>query len=155
MADSVLTSGCSFISQQIWIQIFIALAILGTCIMIEKLSPGNQSVDRHISRWHTFNFGYVSCLVLTGWYRWRSGQMWPRFWCRLFASLWWRCTRAFAPPRCLGILCCAVLAREAAVRLIFSNRSQVYFHRSLHIIMPRKLNSPLLLVSDFGTRFRY
>jgi len=44
IADSVLTSGCSFISQQIWIRIFITLVILGICITIEELSTGKRSM---------------------------------------------------------------------------------------------------------------
>ena len=48
-ADSVLTSGCSFISQQICIDIFITFAIFGICIKIEKLSTGKKSMYIHIS----------------------------------------------------------------------------------------------------------
>ena len=36
--DSVLTSGCSFISQHFWIKICTVLAILGRCIKVEKFS---------------------------------------------------------------------------------------------------------------------
>jgi len=112
-ADSVLTSGCAFISQQIWIEIFIALAILGICIKIETLSVGKRSMCTYISGWHTFNFWILSSIIVTGWHRWHSGRMWHRF--------WWRCTSCFAPPACLWILCCAILAKNAVVRMIFMN----------------------------------
>jgi len=95
----------------------------------------------------------VRCLIVTGWNRWRFGWLWRRFWRWLSESFWCRCTRAFASPACLGILCCAILARKAAVCLIFPKHSRVSFHRSLHIFMPRKLNSLLLPFSDFCLRF--
>jgi len=110
-ADSVLTSGCSCICQQIWIKIFIALAILGRCIKIEIFSARKRSVYIHISGWHTIEFRGINCLSITGWHRWRSGQMWHCVWCRLSELLWWRCTHALAPPAYLGILCCDILAR--------------------------------------------
>jgi len=66
--------------------------------------------------------------------------------------LWWRCTHAFASPACLGIWCYAILAWKAAVSLIFPQHRQVSSHRSLDIVMPRKLNTPLLLFSDFHPR---
>jgi len=49
--------------------------------------------------------------------------------------------------------CGAILARNAAVRLIFANHCRVSFDRSLHIVVPGKLDTPLLLFSDFGARF--
>ena len=109
--------------------------------MIEELSAGKMSMDIHISGWHTFDFGFMSCLIITGWHRWCFGRMWSQFWCRLSESLWWMCTCAFVPPACLGILCCAILATTAAVSLIFLKHRRVSLHRSLHIVMPRKLNS--------------
>jgi len=122
-ADSVLTSGWSFISQQIWIKIIITLAILGIWIKIWKLSTGKGGMYIHISGWHTFDFGYVSCLIFPRWNKWCFGWMWRWFWCRLSELLWWRCTRAFASPGCLGILHCAMLARKAAVRQIVPKHS--------------------------------
>ena len=77
----------------------------------------------------------------------------PQFWCQLRESLCWGCTRVIAPPACLGILRCGILARDAAVSFIFSKHSWVTFHCSLDIEFPRKLNSPQLIFSDFGTRF--
>jgi len=106
-ADSVLTSGCSFIGQQIWNEIFIALAILGICIKIEKWSIGKRSMYIHISRWHTFDFRILSWLISPRWHTWHSG--WRS--CRS----WRRCTHSFTPTLCLQILLCAILARKAAV----------------------------------------
>ena len=128
-ADCVLTSGYPFISQHIWIKIFITLAISGICISIEKLSTWMRSVYIHISRW------------IQGW-----------VWCRLSGSVWWRCTRAFASPAWPRILRSGILATKAAFHLIFPKHSQESFHRSLPIVMARMLNSPLLLFSDFGPR---
>ena len=152
-ADSVLTSGCSFISQQIWIKLFVMLVILGKHIKIEKSSNGKRSMYIHISGWHTFDFGSVTCLIVTWWNCWRLGWMWHWFWCQLSESLWWRCTCAFASPSCLGILCCAIMTREAAVYMIFPKHSRVSSHRSFPIYTVWKHNSTLLLFWDFGRRF--
>jgi len=65
------------------------------------------------------------------------------------------CSSAAAPMplRLLSLwvnLCCAILARKAAVHQIFKNHSWVSFYHSVHHSMPRKHNSPLLLFSDFA-----
>jgi len=151
-ADSVLTSGCSFISQQIWITIFMELAIHGISIKIATLSTRKRSMDIHIPGWHTIGFRDRSCLIFNGWHRWCCGWMWHRFWGRVSETLQGRCTCALVPPAWLAIVCYAIVPTEEAVRLISSERFQVSVHRSIHIFMPRKPNSPLLLISDFGTR---
>jgi len=107
----------------------------------------------HLSGWHTFNFWTVSSLIVTRWNRWHSRRTWLRFECWLSESVWWRCTCAFVPPACLQILYCAILARKEAVHVIFMKHSRVSYHRSLHIFIPRKTNSPVRLFSDFGARF--
>jgi len=147
-ADSALTRGCSFISQEIWNKIFIALAILRKCIMIEQLEVGMWSPYIHISGWHTIHFGYFSSLIVTGWrwwHRWHDGRRECRF--------GWRCTCAFAPHSCPWILCWATVSRNAAVREMIMNHSRVSFYRSLHLVMLWSHNTRLLLFSDFGARF--
>jgi hypothetical protein len=47
----------------------------------------------------------------------------------------------------------AIMSRKAAVRLIFAIHCQVSFDRSLHLVMPGILHTPLLLFSDFGASF--
>jgi len=136
-----------------WIEIFIVLVILGIHIKIEKLSTGKRSMHIRISGWCTFEFGCVRSLFVTGWHRWRSGRMWCQFCCWLSMLLWCRCSRAFAPPACLGIRCCAMFGKKAAILLIYPKHSRVSFHCSLHIFLPRKLNFPLLLFSDSSPRF--
>src|SRR5882757_3457903 len=113
--------------------------------MIEKLSVWKWSMHIHTPGWHTFYFITFVSLSVTWWCRWRSGRR-----CRRF---WRRCGGSFAPPAGLRILCCTILAWKAAGRMIFVNHCRVSFHRSLHLLMPRKLNSSLLLFSDFGARF--
>ena len=103
-ADSVLTSGCSFISPQIWNDIFIVLAILSTCIMIEQLGAGKKSRFIYISSRQMCDLGTLSAMIVTGWGRWRF------FWYWLFVSDLRRCTCSFAPPACPWIFCCAILA---------------------------------------------
>jgi len=149
MADSVLTSGCSLIREQIWNEFCISLVILGKYIQIDTLSAGKSSMYIHISGWHTVDLGSVSSIIATGR---RSGWQSRCFWCRLSELVWCRCTCAYALPACLWILCCTIWARKAAVHLIFMNHSRVSFNRSLHISMPKKLKSPLLLFPDFSLR---
>ena len=109
-----------------------------------KIKCWKRSMYIHISGWHTVDFGTSSSLITTRWSRGRSG--WRH---RLF---WWRCTPTFEPLACLRIICFTILARKAAVNLIFLNHCQVSFYRSLYLFMPRKLNSVLLLFSEFGAR---
>jgi len=147
-AHSVLTSGCFMIRQQIWNEILIALAILGKCTMIEQLSVGMRSMYRRISGWHTGDYESFSSLIVTGrcrWHRWRWG--WRLCW---FGR---RCIDAFAPPVCLRILCCDILAMKPAVRKIFKNHSRVSFYRSLHHLVIWKHRTPLVLFLDIGASF--
>jgi len=109
-----------------------------------KLSVGNRSMYIHISGWHTVDFGTLSCLIFTRWHRWHSRQRWHR--------LSWRWPCSVATPACLRILCCAIFARKAAVHLIFMNHSRVSFYCSLHLSMPRKLNSLRFFFLAFGVR---
>ena len=133
------------ISQQIWNKISIALAILGTCIMIEKFSVGKWSMYIHLSGWHTFDFSASTSLAVSRWHGWCSG---PRWHCFL-----WRCTHAFVPPASLRMYFCAVLARKAAIHSIFTNHCWVSFYRCLHDFMLRILNFLRLVFWHFGVRF--
>jgi len=144
-ADTVLTCGWTFISQQIWNEIFIAHAILGILIKIEYSSTGKWSMYIHISGRHTFCFGEMSSPTVIRCCTWQSGPHW-----RWLLS---RCTCAFVPPASLWILCCDILARKTAVGLIFLNNCWVSFHHSLHLVMPGKPNTPIHLFSNFGARF--
>jgi len=152
-ADNVVTSGCSFISQQIRNKIFIMLAILSMCIKIEKLSVGKRSMYIHISGWHIIHLATLSSLIVTGWHRWRSRRRWHPFSCWMSALVRWRCMRSFATAVCQRILWCAIVGRKAAVHSIFKNHSQVSFYCSLHLSVPRKLNAELPVYLDFSARF--
>ena len=96
----------------------------------------------HKCGWHTFCFGALSPHTVIRWHRWRSGPRW--------GQSWWRCTRAIMPPATLWSLCCAILARKTPVRLIFPNHGRVFCYRSLHLVMPRKHNTPHRLLSNFS-----
>jgi len=121
------------------------LAILGIYIKIEKLSVVKRNIYLHISGWHTFDFRTLSSFIGDSWRRQHSRQRWRQ--------VWWRWTRFFAPPACLMIPRCAMLARKAAVCLILMNHWRVMIHRSLHLSMPRTLKFPVCLFSDFSMRF--
>jgi len=101
----------------------------------------------HISGWHTIHGRMFSSIIIARWHRWHSGRR-----CHL---VWWRCTRFLPPQACLQIHCYAVSARKEAIHLIFTNHCWVSFHSCLQLSVPRKLNSSLLLFSDFGTRYLY
>ena len=119
--------------------------------MIEKWSVGTRRMYIHTEGWHTFHFITIMSVSVTWWRTWCSGWRRRSGWrcCRFL----WRCGGSFAPPACLRILCCAILPWKAAVCLIFINHCQVSFNPSLHLLMTRRLNSSLLLFSDFGVKF--
>jgi len=72
---------------------------------------------------------------------------------RQYCGFWWSRAGSFAPPACLHILCCAILAWKAAVHMIFHNHRWVSFNRTMHLFTPRKLNFLLLPCPVFGMRF--
>jgi len=134
-------------------KICIVLAIHGICIKIEKLRVGKRSMCICISQWHIVDVGTSSSLSISGWCKWRSGERWLRFGCGMAVSVKWSYIHSVAPPVCLQIFCHAILVRKAAMCEAFMNHSWVSFHCSLHLSVPRKLNSPLPLLLDFGARF--
>jgi len=119
--------------------------MLGIWIKIEKSSAGKRSTYIHISRWHTICFGALYSLTVSRCHRCRSRPRWNRS--------WWRRMCAFAPPARQWILCCAILPREAAVRLIFPNHCQVSFYRMVHHVMQGKHNTLRLLFLNLSARF--
>ena len=121
------------------------LGILGICINIEKLSGGKGSTYIQISRWHTFDFGTWSSLIITRWCRWRSRLRWHQ--------LWRRCTCAFTHPACLWILCCAYLAKKATIHLICLNQCRVSLYCSPQFSISHEPNSLMVLFSDFSSWF--
>jgi len=58
-----------------------------------------------------------------------------------------------APPACLWILCCVILARERDVHLILTHHCRVSVYRSLHCLGARIPNSPHFLMSECGMRY--
>jgi len=106
-----------------------------------------------ISGGQSYNMRRLNFRSGTGWGWWRSGQWRSRLWSPLSASVGWRCTWSFASPACLRILSSAILAWTAAGRLVLTKHCQVSLYRSLHLFVPRKLNTPLLLFSDLGAWF--
>jgi len=90
---------------------------------------------------------------VTGWGGWRAGQRWSRLSSPLSALVGRRRIRSFACPACLRILCGAILARQAAGRVVLTKHCWVTLYRSLHLFMTRKLNTPPLLFSDLGAWF--
>jgi len=60
---------------------------------------------------------------------------------------WFRCASSGSPDSLLYHF-----GMEGSRPYDFVNHCRVSSHRSLHLVMPRKLNSLLLLFSDFGAR---
>jgi len=156
-ADSVLTSGCSFISQHIWIKMWILLGILGRCIEKKRFSRGQRSMWIGISGQQMDDLGMFTSRSGTVWGGWCSGwplwRLWSRLCSQLSASVGQRCTGSFPSPACLWILCGAILARKASGRVVLMKYNRVSFYPSLHLCMPRKLNTVLLPFSDLSTWF--
>ena len=99
------------------------------------------------------DLGPLSSRTVTSWGRWCSRQRWRRLWSRLSASVGGRCTCSLAYPTCLWVLSRVILPRKASGCLVLKKHRQVSFYRSLHLFMPRKLNTPLYLLSDLSARF--
>jgi len=140
--ESVLT----FISQHIWIEMGTVLGIL----IIEKFRTGKRCMRMHISSQQIDDMRRLNSGSVTGWGGLCAGQWRCRLWSLLSASVGWRCTCSFASPASLRILCGASLAREAAGSLVLTKHCRVSLYRSLHLFMPRTLNTPLLLFSDLS-----
>jgi len=85
-----------------------------------------------------------------GWGGWCAGRRWSRLRSPHSASGGWRCTCSFVSLACQWIRCGAILAWKAAGQLVVTKHCWVSLYRSLHLVMPRKLNTPLLLFSDLG-----
>jgi len=101
------------------------------------------------------DFSRLSSGSVTGWGGRHACWRWSRLGNPLSASGGWRCTCSFACPACLRFLGGTILARKAAGLLVLTKHCRVSLYRSFHLFVPRKLNSPLLFVSDLGTRFLY
>jgi len=104
----------------------------------------------HITRWQIFDLGTLICLIVSTWRWWWSRKRWRWFRCRLSVLVGWRCTHYFTPRPGLHISCSAILARKGSIALVWMKHSQVSMYGSVHLSMPRKLNSPLRLFSDFS-----
>jgi len=96
------------------------------------------------------DFSMFSSGSVTSWGRWRGWRRWSRLWNPLSASGAWRCTCSLACPACLRILFSAILVRKAAGRLVLTKHCRVSLYRSLHLFVPRKLNTHLPFFSDLG-----
>jgi len=160
-ADSVLTGGCSFIRQHIWIEICMMLAIQGRWMESKWFSTRKICMWICISGLKMDDFEMLSTGSVTGWGGWcsrqRLRQLWSWLWSWLrsvmLESVGRRCTSPFVSPVCLRIICTAIYPRKASGHVVLTKHSQVSFYHSLHHFMPRNLNTPLLLFSDLGTRY--
>lgn len=84
--------------------------------------------------------------------RWHSWWKWCQFCWELSESVLYMPTRALALAVCRQIQCCAILGRNAAVCLIFTNHSCVSFYLSLHSTMPKNLHAKIRLFLEFSSR---
>ena len=90
---------------------------------------------------------------VTGWGGWHAVLWGSRLWIPLSASVGWSCTCSFASPASLRIVCGAIWARKAAGGLVLTKHCWVSLYPRLDLLLPRKLNTPLLLFSDLDARF--
>jgi len=118
-ADSVLNSGCSFISQHIWITFCIILAILSRWVKSKTFSTGTGCMWIHVSGLQIDSLERLSSRIATGQGGWRSGQMWRWLESRLSAQVRWRCTCSYVSPTCLRILSSAIFARKSSSHVVW------------------------------------
>jgi len=152
MADSVLTSGCSFICQHIWIKICIVLAILGIRIKRRKFNSAGRSMWIQLSGQQIDDFGTLSSIIVTGRHGWHSGWRSRRLWTQLSLSVGLRGTCSSGSQARLRMLCGTIVTRNASVRVVLAKHCLVSFYRRLYLCMPRQLNTPLNLFLDFSAR---
>jgi len=103
-----------------------------------------------ISGWQIVQLGRLGSIIVTGCRKWLSEHRLRWFWCRLSVLAGWSWTHSFAHSSCRRILCGAMLPRKTSVHSILTTHSWVSLYCSLDLFMTRKLNSPLLLFSDFS-----
>ena len=127
--------------------------MLAILIMVEKFRTGKRCMRIRISDQEIDDLGMLSSGSVAGWGGWRARQRLSRLYSPLSASVGWWCTWFFASPACLRFVCGAFLARKAARCLGLTKHSWLSLYLSLHIVMPRKLNTPLLPFSDLGVWF--
>jgi hypothetical protein len=90
---------------------------------------------------------------VTGWGGWHARRRTSQLWSQLSALVGCRCTCSFVSPACLRILCGDIFAMKAAGRLVLTKHCWVSLYRSLNLLMPRKLNTPLLCFLELGIWF--
>jgi len=129
------------------------LTILGIDINIDNLSIGQRSIHKHISSWYIYNYGTIGSLIMNERRRWQSAWRWPEVGCGRCVLVVVKVHLSLVPSVCLPILCAAIVARKAAIHLIFSNHSQVSVYCRLRSLMLKKRNSPLPLPLYFSARF--
>jgi len=129
-------------------KICMVLAILRRCMKIEKFSAGKRWMWIRISGQRIDDLQTLGSGIVTGSGGWCARQRW----CWVSASGGWRCTCSLASPACLWILRVAILARKASGCVVSTKHSRVSCCRSLHLFMPRRVDTPLLLFLDHGAR---
>jgi len=133
-------------------KIWILLAIPGRCIESQIFSTAKMNLWICISGRQLNYLGSLSSGSVTRWGELCSGQRGRPLRSQLSPSVGRWCTCTCAPPACLRIVCGAIVARKESGRVVLTMHSWVSFQRSLHLVMPRKLNTPLLLFFDLGMR---
>jgi len=128
------------------------VTILGGCIEGKKFSTGKRCMWIHIFGRQIDDFKALSFRTVTGWGGWCFGPRRHRLCSLVSVSVGWSCTCSFASWVCLRIFCSAIWAREASGCVVSTKHSRVSLYRSLHLVMPRKLNTLLLVILDLGTR---
>jgi len=121
--------------------------MLGMCIKCAKFNAGRRSMWIHISGRQIFNLGTLNSGIVTCSGRWRSGQRWCRLRSQMSESVGWRCTCSFMSPACWRILWGAILVKKESSHVALMKHSRVAFHCSFHLVMPRTLSTPRLVLA--------
>jgi hypothetical protein len=117
------------------------------------MKPREGCMWLRISSYQIDNFRKLSSRIVNRWGVRLFAKGWHRLGIQLLVSVGAKKTCSFASQSFLRILCRASLAKKASGRVVLMTYSRVSFYPSLHRFIPRKLNTPLLRISDLSGRF--
>jgi hypothetical protein len=124
------------------------LAILGRCIKRNKFSPAKWWMWICLSSQQIDDLGILTSRNVTSSGGWHFVQTLYLLWSELSEIVGSWCTCSFASLSGLGIVCSAIVAEKCSGCVVWTKYSQGYFYFTLHLVMPRNLNTPGLLFSD-------
>jgi hypothetical protein len=103
-----------------------------------------------ISGRQILHLGMLSFSGVTRWRGWSARQRLSWLSNLLSALVGWRCTCSFPTPMSLQIRCSGIVPRKTAGCVMLTKHCRVSGNCSLHLGIPRHLNTARRLLSDLG-----